>query len=825
MKRSCAGRHGPRDATLLLSLVAGIGAASTAREVSAAPSCTLELRGRVLDASTGEPLPRATVEVASKVSADTDARGEFLLSGLCAGPASLSARRADYVMGTVTTTLPRSKPQDILLEPHKVTRIEDVVVEAPRLNPADTRATTRLDSEALERTRGRNLADALAEVPGVSVLRSGATAKPIVRGLSGARVLVLFDRVRHESQDWGLDHGTEIDPFSAGAMAVIKGAAGVRHGPDAIAGVLLIDPPPMLDAPGWRSELQLVGALNGRRGTVAARVDGAPAWLPGLALRLEGNVSKGRAMSTPDYPLDNTGLEEWNVGGAARWQRGPLSLAASYAHLDLSSGLCNCIRNDSPEDFVGQLGRQDPIGVDGFVADYAIDRPYQDVTHDRLILRGAYDLEASGEVELTYAFQVNHRQEYDVVRSAVQGPQFDFTLRTHTLDGTWSHPPVDVGAAQLRGTVGFAGQAQENVFDGIALIPNFRAFGAGLFAIERLSWGRSDIEAGARYDVLKRDAFLDAAAYRRHLARGSLAQADCEVGGDVARCPSTFHAGSLSLGLITQITEQMDFKIDLSSATRVPTIDEQYINGTAPSFPVLALGDPSLGPETSWSLSGTLQLQTEWVSAEVSAYGSYIDDYIYFAPELDQDGQPIIDEIIRGAFPRFSHRAVNALLYGGELGLTMRFGPVDVDLQGALVRGQDVTRDAPLVFVPPDRGRVAVTYHPPDFGPLEDNYFKVDVGVVAEQTRFDPKADLAPPPGGYALLGAAAGTAFGSSLTGVQRLRVSVEVSNLLNKRYRDYTSLLRYYADEPGLQVFLRIGAVLGASPDSAPPKRKLDS
>ena len=107
----------------------------------------------------------------------------------------------------------------------------------------------------------------------------------------------------------------------------------------------------------------------------------------------------------------------------------------------------------------------------------------------------------------------------------------------------------------------------------------------------------------------------------------------------------------MTLGGLMRLSDEFTGKIDLSSATRMPTIDEQYINGTSPSFPIMARGRATLGPETSWSLSGTLETSISWFSAEVSVYGSYIDEYIYLAPELRDDGTVRTDVLINGRFP------------------------------------------------------------------------------------------------------------------------------------------------------------------------------
>lgn len=804
---------GASSPSILIGLLAWLSAAPTSAETASAADCAGVLVGRVVDAATGEPLPRAAVALLSGPSGETNEEGRFRIERVCPGATRLKAERADYEPGTLTVNVPAGAlvEMDLALEPRAVTQMGEIVIEAPRLAPSDTHSTGELSGAALERTRGRHLADAVAEVPGVTVLRSGGTAKPIVRGQSGSRVLVLFDEVRHEGQDWGLNYGTEIDPFAAGSIAVLKGSAGVRYGPDAIAGVLLVEPPPLLEEPGVRGEVDLVGAWNGRRGTVAGRVDAAPAFIPGLALRLEGNYSRGRALETPDYPLDNTGIEEWNLGGKVAYRRPGYSLELSYSRLKVTAGICTCVRIASIGDFRAQVERGRPLGEPRFNTDPEIERPFQDVSHDRAIARGRFDVLDAGTLELTYAFQLNLREEFDVVRRAVQGPQAEFELRTHSVDLVFEQEEIPLGSdVVLNGLVGCAFQLQENVFSGLPLIPNFRSLGGGIFAIERLTLGDLDIEAGARFDFLERDTFLAEPAYLRHRSRGTLGPDDCDVSaGGAARCPDSFQAGSLTLGGIWRATRAITAKLDLSTAARMPTMDEQFINGTAASFPVLGIGAPNLGPETSWSLSGTLQIETPWLSSEISAYGSYIDDYIYFAPELNEAGQPVLDVDITGARPRFSYRSIDAIFFGGEAAAKFRLGPFDLGVEAALVRAEEAETGAFLVFIPPDRGTASLTYHLPPLGDIfDDSFLSVSGTYVARQDRFDEAADLALPPPGYFLLGAEAGTHF--TLEG-QTFRFSMEATNLLDTSYRDYTSLLRYFADEPGLQVLVRLGATFG--------------
>lgn len=684
----------------------------------------------------------------------------------------------------------------------------EVVVAAARPDASDTHARTTLDGRALDRTRGQDFAEVIGQVSGVTVARGAADAsKPIIRGQYERRLLVLYDGVRHASQKWGADHATEIDPFSAGSISVIKGAAGVRYGPDAIGGVVLVAPPPLRTEPGVGGSAQLVGVSNGRRGIGALRLDAAPEAVDGLAFRVEGNFGRGGALSAPDYILGNTASQQWNAGVTAQVQRESATWTMSWRRYDMKAGICYCTRSDTIDGFLGQLDAPAPIGADGWTADATIERPYQSVTHDLALARAAFVV-GGGSLTATYALQVNDRQEFEQVRGSVEGPQYDFLLRTHSLDVEATHGGLRVPSlGRLEGGLGLAGSFQENVYRGLALVPNHRSFTGGVYAVERLAAGRVDLEVGGRYDRQSRTSFLSDEVFERHLRRGTLGEDDCALSEDTARCGLTFDTGSATVGGLWHVVEdRVDLKVDLSSASRFPNGDELYVNGSAPTSPVYALGDPDLGVETTRGVSPTLGLRARWFEAEASAYANWIDDYIYFAPELGPSGAPSFDVTIRGAYPRFAFRPVDVLFYGADGGISLGpDAPVGLTAQGALVRGVSRVSGEPLLFVPPPRVRGAVIGRLPDLDAWSQARIEVSGEYVAEQTHVVPGADLAPPPDAFFLLGASA--AGEVTLRGGRTVRVGVEGANLLNARYRDYTSLLRYFSDEPGREVRLRLG------------------
>ena len=675
-----------------------------------------------------------------------------------------------------------------------------IVVHGDADELRDTHARTTLDEEHLEESASRDLAETVEQVPGVTMSSgTGDARKPIIRGQTERRLLVLEDGVRHESQKWGADHATEIDPFAAGSISVIRGAAGSRYGPDALGGVILVDPPPMRSEDGFGGKTVLAYSSNGQRPYAALRVDrGGP-----TALRVEGNMGYGASLSTPDYVLGNTASRTWNLGGAAQRDLGQTTVRVTAHHYDQMGGVFYGVQHASAEEFLAQLHAEVPVGSELWTTTYAIDRPYQAVQHDRVTLHLDRPVDW-GELHAIYAFQLNRRQEYETARQSVTGPQYDFTLRTHSLDLAGEHHGFVWGQALLQGGFGLQAGFQENLYAGLPLLPNFRGVSGGVFAYERLVLSRVDIEVGARYDHLTRTAFMSLPDYERHERRGTLDAQRCLVDSTLATCPNGYDAGSVSLGVLFHVLpDTLDVKAEVSSASRFPNADELYLIGAAPTFPVYALGYPDLDPETTWGASATAGLRLWWVQAELSAYTSRVQDYIYFSPEFNDDGALHYDVTVRGAFPRYSYRPIDASFHGTDG--RVQFGPeapVGLEVGGSMVRAYD-QNGAFLVGIPADRGSAAL--HVRGGGLTGAPSLSVRVDAVAAQSRVDAALDFAPAPDAYLLLG------LGAQMTVVVRdrdLRVGVAGDNVLNTAYRDYSSLLRYTADQPGRDIHVRVGS-----------------
>jgi len=780
----------------------------------AEPRCSQSLEVHVVDSLAHEPIPDVTVSVGRASVGQTGGQGRVLLTGLCPGTVALAASHPAYQPARRTVSLAQVDSVEIELD---LAVSEETIVVVSKPKPAaDMRSTATISGEALERRRGQPLAETLAALPGVSQLRSGSgAAKPIVRGQFGRRLPMLVDGVRHRSQDWGLDHAPEIDPFMADRLTVVRGASGVRHGSDAIGGVVLVESPEPLSNPGFAGQTHLVGFANGLGGSLASRAQWVSPATPQLSWHLDGSFQRGASPSTPDYPLDNTGTGEWSAGAGAAYRAGRHTYQLSLRHHQAQLGVCSCYHVESADDFLAQVQRGRPLGAELFRSRLEIGRPYQATTHDLALARGRWTAGSAGTVRATYAFQFDHRREFDVVRQATQGPQFAFRLLTHDLDAVFEHRPVHFSEhVHLVGSAGVVGMAQTQIYSGLPLVPSYQAGAGGSFVSERLIGDSYELEAGLRYDVLARTASIARQEFQRLVRSGQLPANACGGSDSQAshfRCGSLHQTVSASLGALRRFGTGWSAKVDLSTASRPPNPDEQYLNGTSPTFPVLGLGKPDLGAETSYSASATTSYSGARVSGEVSAHASHIDDYISFAPAIGADGRPIFDVLIRGAFPRFVTRPIDAVFYGTDGQISVSPAPwLELGGQASVVRARNAGDGSYIVFVPPDRLRGSATVTRSGLLGFEKLLASVSGTYVARQTRFDLAADLAPPPGAYLL----ADAELGAQMTvGGERLGLGVQMTNVFDVRYREYTSLLRYFVDQPGRQLMARLTLQYGTS------------
>ncbi len=768
---------------LLAVAFALIGTAASAQSLS----------GRVTDAATGDPLPGAAVRLPAldrAAAADTD--GRFTLSDLPTDTATVVVSFVGYETFRDVVDLSRTAPLDVRLAPVEdvLGEVEVTADEAQERLGRDTRAVDVLDAEDLEELRGASLGETLAQLNGVTSLSTGPTIqKPVVRGLHSDRVLILENGVRQEGQQWGGEHAPEIDPFAAGRIEVVKGAAGVEYGAGAIGGVVRIDDPDLVFEPGLGGDLSFQAFSNSGQAAGSAVIEGASEALPGFAWRLQGSLRRAGDARTPDVVIRNSAFAEAAGHLTLGYRRGPLEVDGHLRRYATELGIYKGSHFGNQRNLEAIIARGGPDPDWDYRFSYEIEAPKQVVTHDVASLHAHTTFGDGHHVDAQYAVQNNRRQEFDAhgrfEEAPGEEPSFDLSLLTQSLD-VKVEPNLSDRARLVLGLQART-QANRNGEAGF-LVPNFRAYDGGLFAHgSYAATRRLTLDAGLRLDARTQRAFP-----RNFQTRGF---------DDVRR---TFVGGAAVLGGLYSISDSWSLAGNVGSAWRPPNVSELYSFGVHHGTAQFEIGDPDLGVERSLDVNATLRHESDRVSAEVAAYVNHVFDYVYALERPD----PTVT--IRGTFPTFAYTHTDARLAGVDAQLEVRpFDWLDVGARASLLRADNLDLGGPLYGVPSDRLGGHVRVEPGRVLGLDGLFAEADLQHVTRQDRVQPGAYLAAPyPPAYTLVGLRLG---GTVDWAGAPLRVQLGVQNLFDVRYRDALGRFRYFVDEPGRNVTLRVAVPLG--------------
>ena len=603
--------------------------------------CLFRFTGVVTDADNRQRLGGANVlirEIRKVVS--TDDNGRFEVEGLCAGSYNLLITHIGCQPLEAHIHIKDDLKQDFVL-PHAQGQLSEVTV----VGTANTRGTAiagEIKGRQLEATRGLTLGESLKQVPGVSVLQTGSNIyKPVIHGLHSNRVLILNNGIRQEGQQWGSEHAPEVDPYIANRLTVIKGASSLRYGGDAIGGVVLVEPRLLPVTPGVYGEVNTAFFSNNRQGVVSGIIEGNARKFPAFSWRLQGTLKKGGDARTPDYWLVNSGVEEYNFSVAAGLQHASRGIEIFYSQFNTKLGIFKGAHIGNVTDLQNIIDKGEPSPeIQNASFSYSIDRPYQEVHHQLLKIRSYLNTGSAGKLNFVLSGQYNNRMEFDMKRfqSSANVPQLDLGINTGSAELVWDHNAWK----GLRGTLGVTGSVQKNEsYKQRLFIPNYRAYNAGAFLVEKWSHEKWVLEGGLRYDI-----------------RSIFDLSDNQAGVYDDRY---FSSLSGSAGFTYKWRDDLKTTLNFSSAWRAPQVNELYSDGLHHSSARVEKGNPDLQPEraNSWLLN-LLYNPSKW-DIDLGLYYKDINDFIFLAPTYP----PVLT--IRGAFPAFQYQQTDARLTGVDL--------------------------------------------------------------------------------------------------------------------------------------------------------------
>ncbi len=778
-----------------------------------AQPCTFSVAGKVED-ERGMPLAGATlVLIKEKKGAIADESGKFEFTQLCAGKYEVEIRYVGYQTITTNLKVPFNKPWTITMQSDS-TSLNEVVIEDKHTNVAVTSTYSSLSGKLLEETMGKSLGESMREIPGVNSIQTGpAIFKPVIHGVHSQRVLILNNGIRQEGQNWGVEHAPEVDQFIASNIIVIKDAAAIKYGADALGGVVLVNPAKLPTEAGVGGQLHTIFASNNGSGVISGFLEGGSKKWPGLGWRTQGTIKKAGDARAANYVLSNTGFEEQNFSLSTAYHTEKSGIDIFYSHFNTSIGILRGTAVSTAEDLAIALERDVPQYTTAFT--YDIKQPRQSVQHD-LVKINAHFERGKNEFRLQYGLQRNRRTEYDFRLGALtEIPALGFQLFTQTLDAEWQR----THSSRWQSSWGINALYQTNSKDDgtqtIPFIPNFDHLTIGAFLVEKITLHRWMLELGLRYDAKKYDvAGFD---FKNKLYRSAI----------------DFQNASGTVSVKRKLNGSSTFTSSLSSAWRPPNMAELYSIGTHQSAASIEYGlllNEITSEVKPYEKSGVkVEKALKWVvgykvdrprfTTEITGYVNYIFDFIYLKPRGVTQG-------LRGIFPYFRYTQTDASFVGIDLFSNYQFNSFwTLTGKVSYLRATDETQNDYLVFIPANRLDLGIRY---ESNPEKGWSWRAESKLrwVANQSRatqvitprqiIDAQAQgvdlVAQRPGNFDFKAAPDGYALVSlSVAVTRKLKFSkcefrIAADNLTNQAFREYTNRLRYFADDVGRNITLGV-------------------
>ncbi len=743
------------------------------------------LSGVILD-ETNAPLPYVNVSIpALHRGVIANDQGKFTIEKLRPGVYTVEFAFLGYKKETRVVTI-ASEDVSITVTMYQTALELPGVIVTGKPQPTDILSSSQsvsvVEGRELDRLRGQNIIQALENTAGVSTYTTGTgVAKPVIRGLTSQRVLVVSDGARQEGQQWGDEHAPEIDAFEIEKIEVLRGPSSVLYGSDALGGVVNVIKHhlPSVEE-GYSSlggELTLNGFSNNRHAAGALSLNGASG-----AIGYRGYFSLRNAgdITTPEGKLFNSGLNEMNGGGLLGAKGAWGGASVSYSH----------------------FGQELQIHEDP--AEHPDATPYQDIKHDKVHFHA--DLHLPGiRLETDASWQRNVRREFEEAHddahahttpislktyspqevastAKVAGeeakPALHLRLNTYSFDVKGHHEPIGL----LYGTVGLSLMSQKNeTLAEEKLIPGFNLLNLAGFLYEEARFGNVILSAGFRYDARSLEV---------EKTHGEEFHVEAQT--------MNYSALTGNVGLVYRASEPVAFTINVGRGWRAPGAFELFVKGVHHGTVRYEIGDPNLKNEQSLNVDLSARYATNRAHAELTLFQNKIDDYIFASPTGERD--------TASGFQKYLLKQADATLLGAELDIQAQVTDWLI-LTGGFdyVRGTNDKTQKPLPLIPANRIKAGAKLTTASMSGILNPYFSFNVKAVSSQERVE---EFETRTGGYTLFDIGVG---GEIVVGSIRANVDLSAENLLDKAYTDHLNRYKTYALNPGRNIALKVSIPFG--------------
>jgi iron complex outermembrane recepter protein len=772
---------------------------------------TWSLAGQVTDEN-GKPLPGASVVLSpGNLGAVSGDGGNFKFHNIPERKYALETSFVGYQKYQAEIDLTGNRELNIRLKPRLQTLQEVVITDnyVEQRHREESLNVEIVNDQFLKQHLGGSLMKSLERLPGVSTIDIGSgQSKPVIRGLGFNRVLVIENGIKHEGQQWGADHGLEIDQFAPDRIEVIKGPGSLMYGSDAIGGVIDLK---QLETPQKNSfggSIDLTGKSNNNLAGASAFVFGRKEYL--------FFTFRATLLDFADYrvPTDSVDIYSYR---APLYKNRLRNTAGQEQNFHFSAGFQNngtfsrfYVSNvHSKNGFFANTHGLEPRRVDTNLHDKSdrdIQFPFQEVNHFKIINKSSIRKETF-QVRSELGFQRNTREEWSQYASHGYMPpvfpqempfpeelerEFDKTIWSENVWITFQT------GKKTEFSAGINTEHQKNRIGGRGfIIPEFEQFTLGSYALfkYRIS-DQSLLQAGVRYDYgnIQTESYSD-------WFESPLETATDTVWSALQRAPKLnrkFSNFTWSAGYNFN-AEHFSLKANAGKSFRMPIAKELAANGVNYHRFSYEVGNPELSPEVSYQLDAGAEWHSRRFAVGITPFINYFPNYIYLNPGFE------LDRLYGNGNQVFSYTQSEVFRFGGEVHAHYNiFRQLKTGFILNYIFSEQLSGDKKgfsLPFSPPASALFNLKYLPENVAFLKNPYTSLDVRLVAAQNNIVPPEEKTP---GYHVLNMALGTEVNWNN---QPVSLSLQIQNLLNRKYFNHTSYYRLInVPEPGGNLVLGI-------------------
>jgi len=667
----------------------------------------------------------------------TDENGKYILANLPNRSLKVSFVFVGFSNQNKTIEkLQKENTLDVILE-ETIFQMDEVIVSTA-FNKIQSQNVMKVEHESIKSLQQKGTAtliEGLATIPGVSQVSTGTSiGKPVIRGLSGNRVLVYSQGVRLENQQFGDEHGLGLNDSGVESVEVIKGPASLLYGSDALGGVLYFNPEKFADANTFKANFsqKLFSNTLGSNSSLGLKTS-TENWK--FLARGSYNTHSDYRISGGDR-VTNTRYNETDFKTGIGYSNFSFSTVFRYNYNKLDLGI--------PEDGIAAQSSSKNTGF-----------PRQGVFNHLLSLNSIIYLKNS-KLDIDLGYVANDRSEFE--DSDIAGLQMK--LKTFNYDAKYHFPKM----GKLESIVGIQGMYQTNTNLGDEyLIPDAITNDFGVFGTVNYEWKTNVLQAGLRFD--NRQVTTD--------EHGNVGEE-----GYFKPIDRSFDSFNASVGYKTNLAADLTFRLNLASGFRAPNLAELTSNGVHEGTNRYEIGNGDLKTEQNVQTDLNLEYKTDHFEFFVNGFYNHINNYIYTSPA----GTVLDNNDV------FNYIQDNAKLYGGEIGMHFHPHPLDwlhYESSFETVTGKKQDGDY-LPLIPANNWNNTFKGEFKIKNWLEDGFATFNVSSTFNQNNvsgFETKSN------GYTLINLGLG---GTVKLGKTVFDVNLNGNNLFDKRYIAHLSRLK---------------------------------